>query len=120
MLYHTLASVIVSSSGVNHITQSLYLIQHIKKGELQVKSILSFMKAFSQPQNDTSLIKIDQGIPILQLKNYHKFFLFPYYFVNVFNLYSLPKVPPFDVLAHTHNDLQIILKSLPTCKLDCK
>ena len=77
-----------------------------------MKPILSFIKVFSQLQNDTSLIKIDQGIQILQLKN--KVLLVSLIFFECFiNLYSLPKVLSFDVLACTHNCLQDLML-LPT------
>ena len=42
-------------------------------GEVNFELFIYFIIAFSQLENNTSLIKIDQGIKILQLKKDQKF-----------------------------------------------
>ena len=59
---------------------------------------------------DTSFIKIDQGIQILQLKNDQKFLLISLLFSECLHLYPKKthnnKVPPFDVLHHKYKQEQ--------------
>ena len=45
-------------------------------GEVNFDLCIGCISAFSQLENDTSFIKIDQGIQIIQLKKDRKFLLF--------------------------------------------